>query len=189
MAFLIIPIFVFAVSVFMLSTISGFMSALAYVSFYDIVGASEVTRSEESLPAQRSPTLETARKVTFLVIVFLYLAYSGLKAVMPDDKVSAALYAIYAFQLTILPLVFWVFLISGSRWVRRRTKIKPFALAASIVLGFVVAWMTATQPDWLGPYIEEDSNYVIPPLAVILVSGIMFLSWNVLTPEKVPRHV
>jgi len=188
-AIVVIPVFLFAVSVFMLSTISGFMSALSYVAFYDIVGANDAMSPKAQSPAERPPSLGTARQVTFVVIVFLYIAYTGLKAIMPDDKVSAALYAIYAFQLTILPIVFWVFIVSGSRWVRYRTRIQPAAIAVSILLGFLVAWVTATQPDWLAPYIEEDSNYVIPPLAVIIVCGVAFYCLNVFLPERSSRHV
>jgi hypothetical protein len=183
------PVFLFAVSVFMLSTISGFMSALSYVAFYDIVGVTDLSLKQRTEQGERPAALGTARQVTFIVIVFLYIAYSGLKAIMPDDKVSAALYAIYAFQLTILPLVTWVFFASGTRWVWKRTQVRPSAAAASIILGFIVAWITATQPEWLAPYIEEDSNYVIPPLAVIIVCCAVFFTVNLCLPERAVRRV
>ena len=185
---LVIPVFLFAVSVFMLSTISGFMSALSYVSFYDLVGASDTASSEEASTLHGANALSTARQVTFLVVVFIYIAYSLLKASMPDDKISAALYAIYAFQLTILPIVFWVFLIGGTRYVCGRDGVSHWAVLFSVLAGFVVAWITATQPELLGPYIEEDLNYVIPPLAVILTCSLIFFPLNVMLANRAEKN-
>jgi hypothetical protein len=69
----IIPIFLFAVSVFMLSTISGFMSALSYVSYYDLVGIPNGKRTSDMTIEEQAPALATARKITFLVVLFIYL--------------------------------------------------------------------------------------------------------------------
>jgi hypothetical protein len=91
---------------------------------------------------------------------------------MPDDKVSAALYAIYAFQLTILPLIVWVVLLQA--FVKGRIRLHPIAIAITMPVGFAVAWFSATKSELLAPYFEKDSLYVIPPLLVVVVCVILF---------------
>lgn len=165
-----LPVFTFALSVFMISTISGFVSAISYISYYDVVRLDHRTGMEiDGAP------LRSARATTALAIAFLYIGYLILRS-WTGNNISAALYAIYAFQIAILPSVLTSMNFGNTQAFKfLRTRLRPFPVIVSTIAGLVTAAAAATQTDFLGRYIPEDSVTVFPPLAVIVVTAVVFM--------------
>lgn len=175
---LLLPLLVFSVMTFMLSTISGFVSAIAFVSYYDILGLVQDrhNQSDDSAPTtiNHSERLLTARITSLAAIILLFTGYQGLVLALSrltngSDYIAQALYAIYAFQLSIAPSVLYCLL---SKRVRSRTlggdgfKISPLPIVVSVVCGLWLAVASATAKDpWF--QIPIDSWYVSPPLFVL----------------------
>ncbi len=154
------PIFIFAVVIFMISTVDGFISAMAYVTFYDLL-----RRRSGNEDSGNSHSLGLARKTTLLMLFFIYGGYHLLKASLPDEGlIEVVLYAIYAIQVSIAPPVLAAFF-----YPRCSTAV---AGILSVAAGCVTAVLTAVSEPILR--IPADSWYVIPPLATLLVSFATF---------------
>lgn len=165
---ILLPVFVFTVSVYMLSTISGFVSALSYISYYDVIPAmAGRVPSAISLPYR----LLAARLTTVLVIVAIFALYMITRAITPNEKISSILFGIYAFQITLLPSV----LVSIFA---KRAKVYPTAVVASVILGSAVAVWSALHPeawrDFQAVGFDEDSWTVTPPLLSGVVSCLAY---------------
>jgi hypothetical protein len=171
---MLVTILGFAVSVFMLSTISGFVSALSYVSYYDVVPS----RKAITDAATSGQQIGRARLVTLLTVIFLYLGYLVLKRLLvSEDVISAALYAIYAFQIAIAPAVFAAVLASRKKGPDSLigNGLSPAAVALSTLVGIATAGIAATQSKWFERWLDPDSLYVFPPLAAFTASVIVFV--------------
>jgi Na+/proline symporter len=171
----IIPIFIFTVVVYMLSTISGFISALSYISFYDIVPA--FVNGHKKLMPERTQ-LHAARLTTILVIIAIFVLYLLLRLIVPGEKIAGVLYAIYAFQITILPSALVAIFME-------RFLVNPLAAIFSVIVGTIVAGVTATHPDawqiFAGPIgMDQVSWGVIPPLASALAACLTYLVVSVI---------
>jgi len=160
-ATLITPLLVFALMCFALSTVDGFISAVAYVAYYDIHQPNDSDAAE----ARR---LTTARITTFLAVGIIFVAYVMLKWYLanredpssPGLLLGQVLYAIYAVQISIGPIVllrlFWPSMVNGIAGI------------TSVVAGWVGAFATALSGPRLG--VIQDSWYVIPPLAAFIMA-------------------
>ena len=155
------PLFIFAVVVFMLSTISAFISAMAYVSYFDLVGI----RIEDIGGDAKS--LEKPRWVTVGMIVLVLLLYVLLK-VRVGNQISTVLYAVYAFQITIAPSVF-VALFS-------KAPVNAFASIVSVIVGWITAVFATLSdaPSW----VSADSWGVMPPLLVVLATSVTYAAFH-----------
>lgn len=165
-ALVITPLLVFALICFALSTIDGFISAIAYVAYYDVHQPNDSGASE-------SRRLATARITTFLAVGVIYGAYVLLKWYLskqedpssPGLLLGQVLYAIYAVQISIGPIVlvrlFAPSLVSGVAGV------------ASVATGWVAAFGTALSGPWFG--VIQDSWYVIPPLAAFTMAALGYV--------------
>ena len=158
------PVFVFMLSVYMLSTISGFISALSYISFYDLIPRNYATlTSKGGTPLGR---LRAARLVTVVVVVAVFLLYLVIRAAA-QDNIAAVLYGIYAFQIAILPSAL-IALLKPS-W-----QVEPAAAIASVGMGIAIAYAAATTTPWpvlaqLG--VDATSWGVMPPLLAGIASA------------------
>lgn len=168
-----VPIFIFTVFVYMLSTISGFISALSYISFYDIVpiltGGSGPKISERD-KILKADDVRHPRLTTIVVIALMMLFYVVLRFGVPGEQIASVLYAIYAFQIVILPsIILSIF----TSW-----KLQPSAVIGSVIVGISMAYLTAAHPvglvfaSWLGA--DEVSWQVMPPLITAIVASIVF---------------
>lgn len=152
----VIPLFVFAVVTFMLSTLDGLISAIAYVTYYD-------------LPRSRKGDLSSARRITMTSLGLVYLGYLFVRNFMlgenAEQEIYAVLYAFYAVQLAVGLIVLLV--LFKPAWFH------PYASAAAIVAAWVAAFGSVmTDPP---PWIPLDSWYVIPPLLAFLAAGIVYV--------------
>ena len=154
----------------MLSTISGFISAISYVTYYDLLPAIGIRGSKD----ENKSSLSLPRSVTFFVVLIIYVLYLWLKSQLAggslpqqqDEKVGQALYAIYAFQLAIAPSVMVALFASSA--------VRPLAIVASTVCGLFAAYWSATTQNPFESLIANDSWYVIPPIAVLMASGVSY---------------
>jgi hypothetical protein len=166
-----IPIFVLTVVVFMLSTISGFISAVAYIAHFDI--APSLRLYDPAAAARTGDEIRITRLVTLVCVILIYLGYTVLRTVVQDDKISTLLYAIWAFQLAITPTVLAALL--------TRFTLFPLVVVVSTLTGLFTAWYVATHPSstLFGIPINEEAWSMLPPLAVVLASSIVFVigSW------------
>jgi hypothetical protein len=184
---LMLPLFVFSAVVFVLSTVSGFVSAIAFVAYFDflaIMGLHKRTETPSSLHASKmngdgagEHVLLRARVTSIGIVLLLFVAYEIMKISLEarskpgEDLISAALYAIYAFQLSIAPTVFYVLF---SRQLHDGVKLSPTPVILSCATGLAFAWLTATSTvPWFG--LPDASWYVIPPLAVAVSSMLVFV--------------
>lgn len=184
------PIFIFTTVVYMLSTISGFISSISYISFYDIVltiaGGPDKGRDLRS-------TLHWARATTVVVIAAIFLMYVVLRVLMTmsgnGDAIASVLYAIYAFQISIAPSAMIALFMPKIR-------VSAPATVASVSVGIVVSyWSAINGQGW--SYLEfigaDSSSWaVIPPLASAIASTVVYVIVGVfisppseLSPEKV----
>jgi hypothetical protein len=161
-----VPLLMFTVVVFMLSTISGFMSAIAYIAHYDIAPMLNIYTPSIK---HGKDDIKIARLITLTAIVCLYLGYRMLKGGV-GDNISAVLYAIYAFQIAIAPSVIAALLV-------QKIPIRPASVMASTIAGMCVAWWTATHtvPTANIIQISAESWSVIPPLAGVVVASLVFI--------------
>ncbi len=180
-----LPMLVFSATVFMLSTVSCFISAIAFVAYFDFLTLIGLNSSKAQIKAPSTSPLTNAEtnlvlfsaRITTLVAVFcLFLGYQLLKLSLDSnappgvDRISQALYAIYAFQLAIAPTVFYVLF---SKHVKSGRLLNPAPVIFSTLVGLSLAWMTATaDAPWIG--VSDASWYVIPPLWVVSMSAITF---------------
>ena len=174
---LLLPIFIFAVVVFMLSTISGFISAMSYVAHYDLIPLLGLHESQTTATSPRRPlsTLKTARTTTVVTVLVIYVLYLLLRAYLgrvepataQGEQIGQVLYAIYAFQLSITPTVL-IALFSRSITLR------AWAVLVSTAIGLITALLTSTESKPLFD-ISKDSWDVIPPLAVLFTASISYL--------------
>jgi hypothetical protein len=164
-----VPLFVFTAAVYMLSTISGFISALSYISYYDLVPRvyTSLTSAAESVLER----LRSARFVTILVVAVIFALYGVIRAAAKDN-VAAILYGIYAFQIAILPSALAALLL--HKW-----RVAPMASILSVCVGVVVAYLGATTatPWQFATYVGVDSVswQVLPPLTAGAASGVVYL--------------
>jgi hypothetical protein len=101
--------------------------------------------------------------------------YVLLRLSIPGEQIAPVLYAIYAFQIVIAPSIIW--------GVFFRKRLCPSAVVSSVVVGIVVAYITAAHPvgtavqGWLGA--DSVSWQVMPPLITAIVATTAFAgaSW------------
>lgn len=151
--------FLFALSAFAISTIDAFVSAMAYVSYFDVLGL-----KADHASSQQAGSLRSAKWVTIFAAISIVAAYYVLKALASSESLPQILYAIYAVQLSIFPLVLDAFL---------RGKIHVWGGLIAVPIGWVVAFFTAMQPPHFG--IFEDSWSIIPPLAVCVTTTVIYV--------------
>ena len=174
----IIPIFTFTAFVYMLSTISGFISALSYISFYDIVPA---LVGSHTVPVSADDNIEKADKLrhprltTIIVISAMGIIYLILRA-MADKNIPTVLYAIYAFQIVILPSALAAVLLPTIR-------IPASAPILSVAIGILTAFIATFPLPWFDPFAwagltDSSTIQVMPPTITALVAIIAFvLTW------------
>ncbi|PWT80594.1 MAG: hypothetical protein C5B44_05185 [Acidobacteria bacterium] len=169
-AMFLVPIFIFTVSVYMHSTIACFMSALSYISYYDIVPK---IINIKALEPRLDVRLGAARVTTALVVAVLFFLYVVLRTVVPEEAIPAVLFGIYAFQITIMPSAILALFFPSVR-------LHPSAIIGSISVGMVIALISAVYKEaWpifgtLG--MDENSWTVIPPLASALTACLVYAS-------------
>jgi hypothetical protein len=177
----VVPVFVLTVVIYMLSTISGFISALSYISYYDIVPSFLRQSNIISEAAVSSHTrLQAARVTTLFVIGGIFIFYLLLRLVVPGDQIANVLYAIYAFQIAILPNAFVALFFT-------RLRIDPVASILSVIAGIYIAGVTAINPSYwtILRFVGMDSVSwgVFPPLASALVaSATYFVVASIMAP-------
>jgi hypothetical protein len=166
-----VPIFILTVVVFMLSTISGFISAVAYIAHFDI--ASNLRLYDPNAQPRTGDEISITRLVTLVCVLLIYGLYTLLRTTSRGD-ISTILYAIWAFQLAIAPSVL------GALF--GRTLINPWIVVFSTLAGLATSWYVATHPSatLFGIMISEDAWAMLPPLAVIIVSCVTFLAGRML---------
>lgn len=164
LAILLLPVLVFAYVVFMMSTIDGFISGMSFVAFYDIHARLQTSADDQGKTGLTSQLL-APRWTTIVTIFVIYGGYLLLKA-RTGGQLAQILYAIYALQSSIFPVVF-----ARLIWPR---KVSSVAGVLSIVAGFCCALYAAVWGErW--EWIPLDSWYVIPPLATFLGAGITYI--------------
>lgn len=178
---LLVPVFIFSVVIFVLSTISGFISAITFVAYYDLLKLAGLRKDEEDdHQVLTQHPLQSARLTSIFIMLLLYGLYQILIHILSKiggssstDLISQAVYAIYAFQLAIAPTVFYV-LFSKHLFITKQ-KLSALPVLVSTTVGLLVAWFSATASiPWFD--LPLDSWYVIP-LLLVLVSG--FASFHV----------
>ncbi len=156
-AILLLPTLIFAAFVFMMSTIDGLISAMAFVAYYDLCPA-EVRNAPGANSGANG--LRVARWVTLVTLALIYVGYLILRTAL-ENRIDAVLYAIYALQISLAPVV-------GLAFFRRRSLVAGPAVGA-IVAGWAMALSTAlSEVPWFG--IRAESWYVAPPLAAFVGS-------------------
>lgn len=166
-----LPLFVFAIVTFMLSTIDGLISTIAFVSYYDLTPTADANAGE-AIPAETeeqeaSILLRGPRAATALAITLMYLVFLFLRDVL-ETPIDGILYSFYAAQLSI-GVVIVVSLAS-----RGRTQSRTCAAIASVVAGWLGAVLTTVvwdSPRW---GIHENSWYLVPPLAALVLSVLVY---------------
>lgn len=165
----VVPIFLLTVFVYMLSTISGLISAISFISYYDIV---------PSLTAQKAPDLDqgsrallSARVTTVVALALLFILYLLLK-LSAGQTIAAILYAIYAFQIAILPSVLAALFLKN--W-----PLLPSAVMLSVVSGVASALFVALNPEsWrylAGLGVTGTDWETMPPLISTTISLVTFV--------------
>jgi hypothetical protein len=161
-----VPVFILTVVVFMLSTISGFISAVAYIGHFDIAPALGLY---EPVPGDhKGDEVRLTRVVTLVCVALIYFGYTLLRATT-NGEISTLLYAIWAFQLAITPSVITALL--------RHKPLSAWAVVLSTLFGLATAALTATHPvqQIFGFAIDGDAWGITPPFWVVLVSSIIFV--------------
>jgi Na+/proline symporter len=161
-----VPVFILTVVVFMLSTISGFISSVAYIAHYDIAPA--LGLYEPGPDTHTGDEIRLTRMVTLVCVALIYLGYTVLRATTHDD-ISTLLYAIWAFQLAITPSIVTALL--------RKERLSASAVIFSTISGLATAWYVATHPlqSLFGISIDSDAWAIMPPLAVVSLSSLVFI--------------
>lgn len=180
---LLLPALIFSAVVFVLSTVSGFVSSIAFVAYFDFLALIGLHSRKLSSDDRSGHALAGARTTTLIFITIIFLAYQILKLYLDarakpgEDPISQALYAIYAFQLAITPTVLYVLLV---RPAESEKQLNPLPVLLSCLTGLIVAWFSATaaQPIF---GIPDASWYVVPPLFVISTSIMVFVIFHKLT--------
>lgn len=159
---LLLPLFLFVVTIFMLSTVDGYLSGVAYVSYYDL-SDSQATQGETE--SNVSQLLSRPRMVSLATITLVYLGYLVLQFI-GSGRIDQVLYAIYAVQTAIAPSVLIALF--------KPTHLKLWPAVLSVLLGWVAAFCVAlfNPPSW----IVADSWYVLPPLASLTTASITYIS-------------
>jgi hypothetical protein len=165
-----IPIFIITVVVFMLSTISGFISSVAYIGHFDIAPA--LGLYDPVIDRNGRDEIRLTRLVTLVCVGLIYLGYTVLRATS-HGGISTLLYAIWAFQLAITPTVIVAIL--------TKELLFSWGVIFSTLSGLVTSWYIAThpRPTLFGFSIEADTWAMLPPLLVVAVSTIVFLIFRV----------
>jgi hypothetical protein len=172
-----VPLFVFVVFVYMLSTISGFVSALSYIAFYDlapVLAGGKLDELSEQDPICKADKLRHPRSVTVAVIAVMLLLYSLLRSTLPPEKIASALYAIYAFQIAILPALLSSFFSQKA--------LRASAVVASVVAGIVAAYLSAAH--WIGSAfadlvsLDEADWQVMPPFVAATAAAVTLHLWT-----------
>ena len=158
---LLLPIFVLAITTFMVSTIDGFISAISFVSYYDVLGSKAQDESDKHLKRARSITV-----ISVVVVYAMYLA-ARLSLEGQDGAIGLVLYTVYGAQSSV-GLVVLIALF-------RRQWLNAPAVVLSVVAGAIAAYLSvfAEAPP---PFIPEHSWWVIPPLAALLASGVAYIA-------------
>jgi hypothetical protein len=166
-----VPIFILTVVVFMLSTISGFISSVAYIGHFDIAPA--LGLYDPAIDRQSRDEIRLTRLVTLVCVGLIYFGYSVLRTTSHDD-ISTLLYAIWAFQLAITPTVIVALL--------TKERLYPWRVVFSTLSGLVTSWYLATHPrsTLFGFSIVTDTWAMLPPIAVVIVSTMVFLVFRAL---------
>jgi Na+/proline symporter len=178
---LLVAVFIFTVSVYMHSTVACFISALSYISFYDIVPI--MGPRWRLLPQDRQ--LNLARITTAAVLIIVSACYFSLRILIPDEEIAAVLYGIYAFQIVSLPGVAVALFVP-------RMPVLPSAVIASVISGMLVALGTAIFPNgWTYLTIaglDAASWTVIPPFASALVSTVVYVTVAAVVRRQFPLN-
>jgi hypothetical protein len=156
----------------MLSTISGFISAISFISHYDIVPS--ITAHKATELDDNPKAILSARVTTVISLALLFILYLILKLSM-GQAIAAILYAIYAFQIAILPSV--ITALFFSKW-----PLWSSAVVLSVVAGVATALFVALNPQswqylgWLG--VTATDWETMPPLisAFIALATFTFVS-------------
>ncbi len=163
-------VFIFTAAVYMLSTISGFISAISYISFYDIVPFIQGRPIEVDAEKLERSTLQSARMTTIAAISLVSILYMVLKTNVRSDQISSILYAIYAFQIVIFPSVLAALF--------GRKSVQPVAAAFSMFAGMIVAYVAAMHPNgWRvleGFGGSAESWGVMPPFLSSMASLVVY---------------
>jgi hypothetical protein len=157
-----LPLFAFLVTAFMMSTLDCLISASAFVSYYDLVGEKTNVPTEDPSKQMYQPRL-----VTLAVLIVIYIGYCIIRTQVSESHIYLVLYGFYAVQASILPLVI------VALFAKRLAHVWSGIIA--ILSGWVLSLVTAlSQSPCCG--IPTDSWYVIPPLAAMLGSSIVYAS-------------
>lgn len=160
-----IVLFLFALTTFALSTVDAFVSALSYVSYYDILKSNSEPNEMKKL--------SSAKLVTIVATFIVVLGFFILKSNVNEQNIGAIMYAIYAVQLSILPVVFHALF---------KSKVNTLAGVLSVIVGAFIAYYTATSAPLFG--IDQNSWWVIPPLAVLVVSTSIYVLISFISEKR-----
>ncbi len=155
----VLPLFLFAIVSFMLSSVDGFISAIAYVAHYDLA---PYIWSNEGRPDRGG--IHLPRGTTLISVSSMYVLFMVIKAAADSDT-AQVLYAIYAVQLSIAVVIGCTVLCP------RYLKVIPAIL--SILFGWAISMVIASSQPVGG--ISEASWAVLPPLAVFVGSLIVYV--------------
>ena len=160
---ILLPVLCFLVVSFMVSTLACFISASAFVTYYDIVPRN--THSAHDLD------LHHPRFWTLLILCANFAAYWVLIRYF-NSQIGQILYGFYSLQASIFVVVLVSFFSEHFKSFGKRFA-SPGAGVFAIVIGWFFGFATAISPTpWLG--IDANSWYVIPPLAAV---GTSFLAY------------
>lgn len=156
-----LPIFLYTVVAFMLSTLDTLVAATAFVVHYDIVPLLPFRRT--SIPLDNNGEMRQARKATMFGLLITASIYFYIKFHTQGDdaRQSAIVYAIYAIQAAVFGPIFLTVLSPH----RLHTGLAILAIGAGWAAAFWSA-VSGVRPSW----IPEDSWYVLPPFASLAVS-------------------
>lgn len=161
---IIMCIFLFSASVFMLSTVNGLVSSLGYVAYFDIINAfkKEVTHDDNR------KQLFYARITSFIIVLGLYGLYILTKQAIGKDKLALILTSMYGFQCVLTgPALLILF---------TKRKASKLALAIATFVAFYISYYSAFGVPL--SFIPADSWYVISQGAVILGGFTTYLIIN-----------
>ena len=168
------PLLVFAIVTIMISTIDAVMSTMAYVSYYDIIAkqtlATDDTNSSDGTDDYKAH-LKRPRLTMLVTVLVIYIIYQSVRYFVRSDRIDAAIYTIYAVQLSI-GVVIVVALIKPES-----LRIWPSLL--SILLGSVAALAVAFSIPRFGfgddsSWLPDDSWWVLPPLVAFVCSVVVY---------------
>lgn len=165
---LIMPLMAFFVVSFMISTIDCFISASAFVAYYDLAEG----HKHHDLVEHR---MFIPRLVTLGFILLSFLAYWLLVAKVDPETVPLVLYGFYAIQASIFIVVLMA--------VFSPKRAEPTAGWIAILCGWAAGFFTAVRTPICG--MSSDSWGVFPPLASVAAS---FLAYGIVFTILRLRH-